>query len=235
MNPGNPEKVRGMKTHGWHSEYTVIEEIYHAITHGLGVLLSIIGMAVLVAIAVLRGDITDVISVSIYGATLILLYTASTVYHAIPVPSARPWLQQLDHSAIYLLIAGTYTPFALITLQGAWGWTILAIVWTMAVIGVTVKMARIPHSNRLSLVLYLVMGWVVIIAIKPLVENLETGGLVLLVLGGLAYTGGAYFYAKDSKPYFHAIWHLFVLAGSMLHYFAILFYVLPDGPAVVCV
>lgn len=218
----------------WQNEYTIAEEIIHSVTHGFGTLLSIVGMAVLVAVAALYGDIIDVVSVSIYGATLILLYGASTIYHAIPLPRAKPWLQQIDHSAIYLLIAGTYTPFALITLRGAWGWIIFAIVWTMAVIGISVKMARIPHSDRLSLILYLVMGWVVIIAIKPLIENLATGGLILLIVGGLCYTGGAYFYARDSQRYNHAIWHLFVLAGSIFHYFAILYYVLPDAPSLLC-
>lgn len=219
-----------MQADGYVEEYSVAEEITHAITHGIGALLSIGGLAVLIAYAALYGNALHVTSVGIYGATLVLLYTASTIYHSIPHPRAKPWLQQLDHSAIYLLIAGTYTPFTLVSLNGPWGWTLFSLVWLMAITGVIIKMARIPHSERFSLSLYLVMGWLVLIAIKPMIENVETGGLVLLLLGGLSYSFGAIFYAWDRLAFNHAIWHLFVLAGSMFHFFAILYYVIPSDP-----
>jgi hemolysin III len=219
-----------MQTEACTEQYSVTEEIVHAITHGVGALLSIGGLAVMIAFSVLYGNALLVTSVSIYGATLILLYTASTVYHSIPHPRAKPWLQQLDHASIYLLIAGTYTPFTLVSLQGPWGWTLFGLVWAMAITGVTMKMARIPHTEKFSLGLYLLMGWLVIIAIKPMLDSVETGGLILLLIGGLSYTFGAIFYAWDRLAFNHAIWHLFVLSGSIFHFFAILFYVIPDNP-----
>ncbi len=209
------------------SEYTPHEEIANSITHGIGVLLSIAGLAVLVTFASSRGDIWHIVSCSIYGVTLILLYAASTLYHSIPITRIKGLLRTLDHSAIYLLIAGTYTPFMLVNLRGPWGWSLFGTIWAIALLGIILKTTTFGRLPGISLGFYLVMGWIVVIAIKPLITNLDRGGLELLVLGGLAYTGGVIFYLWEKLPYSHAIWHLFVLAGSAFHFFAILFYVIP--------
>ncbi len=207
--------------------YSLAEEIVHAITHGVGVLLSIAGLAVLVAYASLNGNGWHIVSSSIYGATLILMYTASTLYHSIPSPRAKPVLRQLDHAAIYLLIAGTYTPFLLVNLRLDGGWILFAVIWALALFGVVFEMTGYRPFKRASLWLYLGMGWLVVVAVKPLLQQVSVGGLVLLLLGGLAYTAGALFYVRKGMKYHHVIWHLFVLAGSILHYFAVLFYVIP--------
>jgi hemolysin III len=207
--------------------YTVAEEIAHAITHGVGLLLSVAGLVVLIILASAHGDAWHVVSCSIFGATLVLLYAASTLYHAIPSPRAKEVLRVLDHAAIFLLIAGTYTPFVLVNLRGGWGWSLFGVVWGLAALGVVLEAVAKQRVKVLSLVLYLGLGWLVAIAIKPLLENVATGGIVLLVLGGLAYSGGVVFYIWRRLPYHHAVWHLFVLAGSVLHFFAVLFYVIP--------
>ena len=212
------------------SAYTIAEEIAHAVTHGLGALLSIGGLAVLVAFSARYGDVWHVISTSIYGATLILLYTASTLYHAIPHPGAKLLLQRLDHAAIFLLIAGTYTPFTLVSLRGDWGWALFALVWAIAIAGVILELACVKRYEKLSLSLYLGLGWIVIIAIKPMLRSVEMGGLLLLLAGGLSYSLGVIFYAWEKLAYNHAIWHVFVLAGSVLHFFSIFLYVVPPGP-----
>lgn len=217
---------------GWLQEYSIGEEIAHAVTHGVGIPLSIAGLVLLVTFSALYGDAWHVVSSAIYGSTLVLLYTASTLYHGIPHERVKPILQKLDHAAIFLLIAGTYTPFTLVTLNGsAWGWTLFGIVWTTAVVGIWIELGNNKKLQRWSLLLYLLMGWVVVIAFKPLVGNLASGGLALLVSGGLAYTLGAAFYAWERLHWNHAIWHLFVLAGSVLHFMAVFFYVIPDGTA----
>ena len=207
--------------------YSVAEEIAHAITHGVGLLLSIAGLVLLIVLASLHGDAWHIVSCSIFGATLVLLYAASTFYHAIPSPRAKEVLRVLDHAAIFLLIAGTYTPFVLVNLRGGWGWTLFGVVWGLAVLGVVLEAVAKQRVKVLSLVLYLGLGWLVAIATKPLLENVATGGIVLLVLGGLAYSGGVVFYVWRKLPYHHAVWHVFVLAGSVLHFFAVLFYVIP--------
>lgn len=209
------------------ARYSFAEEIAHSITHGLGVLLSIAGLAVLVAYASLNGNAWHVVSCSIYGASLILLYSSSTLYHSIHYPPAKAVLQRLDHAAIYLLIAGTYTPFLLVNLRGPWGWSLFATVWSIAVAGVVLEFIRQRRFKRLSLVLYLGLGWIVLVAIDPMLDRVETGGLVLLLIGGLCYSFGVIFYLWKKLVYHHAIWHLFVLAGSVLHFFAVLFYVIP--------
>ncbi len=207
--------------------YSVAEEIAHAITHGVGLLLSIAGLVILVVFASLRGDAWHIVSVSIYGATLVLLYTASTFYHALTPPGAKSVFRILDHAAIYLLIAGTYTPFALVNLRGAWGWTLFGLVWSLAALGVVLEATAKQRFKILSLVLYLGLGWLGAIAVKPLLHSVESRGIVLLVAGGLAYTGGVAFYGWRGLRYHHAIWHVFVLAGSLFHFFAVLFYVIP--------
>ncbi len=211
------------------TNYSVGEEIANSITHGIGALLSIGGLAVLVGFASLRGDAWHIATCSIFGSTMILLYIASTLYHSIPIPSVKGILRQIDHSAIYLLIAGTYTPFVLVSLRGHWGWTLFGIIWGIAITGIALKATSFGRLPWVSLSLYLTMGWVVIIAIKPMLAAIDQGGLILLLLGGLTYTGGIVFYVWKKLPYSHAIWHLFVMAGSSLHFFAILLYVIPDG------
>lgn len=219
-----------MKTNTYSENYSVGEEIAHAITHGIGIPLSIAALAILVAFSALYGDAWHVTSTAIYGVTLILLYTSSTLYHGIPNIRAKLILQQLDHAAIFLLIAGTYTPFTLVSLRGPWGWTLFGLVWGIAILGVTVELLGNSKLRRWSLALYLGMGWLVVIAIKPMLANVESGGLLLLLGGGLCYSLGAVFYAWERLSYNHAIWHIFVLAGSILHFFSVLFYVVPSAP-----
>lgn len=211
------------------TNYSVGEEIANSITHGIGALLSIGGLAVMVVFASLRGDAWHIASCSIFGTTLILLYVASTLYHSIPLPNIKGILRTIDHSAIYLLIAGTYTPFMLVNLRGPWGWSLFGIIWGIAVTGIILKTTSLGRRPGFSLGLYLLMGWIIVIAIKPMLAVLDQGGFELLLLGGLTYTGGVVFYAWKKLPYNHAIWHLFVMAGSCFHFFAILFYVIPRG------
>lgn len=209
------------------SYYNKGEEIANSITHGVGIILSIAGLAVLTAFAALFGSAWHIVSCSIYGATQILLYTASTLYHSIPMPRVKAIMRHLDHAAIFIFIAGTYTPFTLVNLRGVWGWSILAVVWTVAVVGILMQGRLIKQRAFVTVLPYLAMGWIVVIGIKPMLQNVAPGGLALLVAGGLAYSLGCIFYVWRRVPYHHAIWHLFVLAGSAFHYFAILFYVIP--------
>ena len=209
--------------------YTPGEEIAHAVTHGIGVLLSIAGLAVLVAFASLYGDAWHITSSSIYGVTLIFLYTASTLYHGIPQPAAKRVLRRIDHAAIFLLIAGTYTPFTLVNLRGVWGWSLFGLVWGFALLGVVLETVLKRRIKWLSLTLYLGLGWLVVIAIEPLLGAVAAGGLILLLAGGLCYTLGVIFYVWKRLAYHHAVWHLFVMAGSLLHFFSIFFYVLPPA------
>jgi len=209
------------------NQYTLAEEIAHAITHGVGLLLSVAGLVVLIVLASLRGDTWHVVSVSVYGAALVLLYSASTFYHALPAPRAKRVFRTLDHAAIYVLIAGTYTPFMLVNLRGGWGWALFGVVWGLAVLGIVLEAVAKQRVRVLSVFLYLGLGWLIAIAVKPLVQSVEPGGLVLLVAGGLAYSVGVVFYGWKRLPYHHAVWHLFVMAGSLFHFFAVLFYVIP--------
>lgn len=208
--------------------YTIKEEVAHALTHGVGAVLSIVALVFMLIWAAAYGDAWHIVAASIYGASLILLYTASTLYHAFPWPRIKTVFQQLDHAAIYILIAGTYTPFALINLRDAWGWTLLGVAWGIALVGVVLELSLKKRVGWLSLTLYLGMGWMAIIAINPMIDNVDSGGLMLLVAGGLAYTLGVVFYVWKSLPYHHAIWHLFVLAGSVFHFFSIFYFVLPQ-------
>jgi hemolysin III len=207
--------------------YSVREEIAHSVSHGVGILLSLAGLVALVVVARRTGSAGHVAACSIYGASLVLLYLASTLYHGIPSLSAKRILRVLDHSAIYLLIAGTYTPFSLISLRGDLGWTLFGLVWGLALLGIALKVAAIGRFRWLSMLLYLGMGWLALIALKPLTLAVSAGGVTLLFLGGVAYTLGTVFYGWRRLPYHHAVWHALVLAGSVLHYFAVLLYVLP--------
>jgi hemolysin III len=210
--------------------YTLAEEIAHAVTHGVGIVLAIVGLAVLLTLAAPFGDAWLLGSCAVYGATLILLYVASTLYHSIPerlLPGARRVLRVLDHCAIYLLIAGTYTPFTLISLRGRWGWALFGVVWTLAVCGIVFKLVGTGTLRGFSVVSYIAMGWCVVVALEPLSAAIPTRGLVLLVAGGVAYTLGTVFFGMTRLRYHHAVWHLFVLAGSVLHFFAVVESVIP--------
>ena len=201
-------------------------ERLNAWTHLVGTMLSISGASVLITLAAMMGDPWKIVSVSIFGATLILLYSASTLYHSLR-GRAKAILRKLDHLSIYLLIAGTYTPFCLVTLRGVWGWTLFGIVWGLALIGMLQEIRPRSEARILSLVIYAVMGWVIVIATGPLLDHLETTGLILLATGGLLYTGGIVFYAFDDRfRHWHGIWHLFVIGGSLLHYLTIALYVI---------
>lgn len=207
--------------------YSIKEEIANSITHGVGLILAIAGLGVLIAFASRLGNAWHVVSCTIFATTLILQYTFSTLYHSIQLPRAKSIMRVLDHSAIFLLIAGTYTPFMLVNLRGTWGWTLFAVIWSLALLGVLFQVSLLRRWQGLSLGLYIGMGWVVVVAIKPMLDAVAPGGLILLLLGGLAYTSGVIFYLWKSLRYHHAIWHGFVLAGSILHFFAVLFYVIP--------
>ncbi len=207
--------------------YSIREEIANSITHGIGILLAIAGLAVLTAFASLYGTAWHIVACSIFGGTMILLYTASTLYHSIQGEKARPVLRVLDHAAIFLLIAGTYTPFTLVNLRGPWGWSLFGIIWGLAVTGIVLEICLNPKFRYIIVGLYIAMGWAIVVAIKPMLAAVAPGGLWLLLAGGLCYTFGVIFYIKKSIPFNHAIWHLFVLAGTVLHFFAILFYVIP--------
>lgn len=207
--------------------YSLREEIANSITHGIGTVLAIAALCILIVFAGRYGNAWHIVSVCVYGTTLILLYTVSTLYHSIQNHRLKGILRILDHSAIYLLIAGTYTPFTLVNLRGPWGWWLFGVVWGFAALGVMIQVLPQRRWRAVSMSLYFGMGWAVVVAIKPLVQTVATGGVVLLVLGGLAYTSGIVFYALEKVKYNHAIWHLFVLTGSVIHFFAVLFYVVP--------
>jgi hemolysin III len=202
------------------------EEIANSITHGVGFALSVIGLIVVVAAAVATHDPWRVAAASVYGVTLVLLYAASTLYHALPGRRVKLVFQRLDHAAIYLLIAGTYTPFVLGPLRGAWGWTLFGIVWGLAVLGTVLKGVFGVRLAVLSTVVYIVMGWLVVIAAGPLAAQLPAPGVQWLVAGGVLYTLGVIFFAWERVRYSHAVWHLFVLAGSVAHFCAVFWYAL---------
>lgn len=209
------------------SERTVPEEIANSVGHGIGVGLSVAAIALLVVFAATRGDAWRVVSLSIFGSTLFLLYLASTLYHAVRGERAKRVLQVVDHSAIFLLIAGTYTPVALVTLRGPWGWTLFGLIWGLALAGVVSKIFFIDRMKWVSVVFYVGMGWLVLIALGPLLSAAPTGLMIWLVFGGVCYTLGVVFFLWKKLPYHHAIWHLFVLAGSICHFFGMLFHVAP--------
>lgn len=209
------------------SDYSAREELANSITHGIGVLFAIAGCAVLAVFASLYGTTWHVVACSIFGATMVLLYTASTLYHSIHWQKARSILRFLDHSAIFLLIAGTYTPFTLVSLHGPWGWSLFGTIWGLAITGIVLEFFLSARLRYLLVGLYVAMGWTMVVAVKPLLAAVAPGGLLLLLAGGLCYTIGVPLYVKKSIPFNHAIWHLFVLAGSILHFFAILLYVIP--------
>ncbi|MCK6602416.1 MAG: hemolysin III family protein [Bacteroidetes bacterium] len=203
------------------------DELVNALTHGIGVGLAIAGLVLLVVYGAVNGTAVHVVSGSIFGATMVILYLASTLYHSFPWPETKRIFKIIDHSSIYLLIAGTYTPFTLVTLDGAWGWTLFGIIWGLALAGVIFKTMFTGRFPRLSSLIYLGMGWLIVIAIKPLYDALSFWGLFWLFAGGLSYTFGVIFYSWKSLPFSHGIWHLFVLGGTICHFFAVFWHVIP--------
>ena len=203
---------------------SVREEMANSISHGLGLVLALIALPILVLSAIRIGSTHYIVGAIVFGATMVLLYLASTLYHSITHEAAKRVCRLFDHSAIFLLIAGTYTPFTLGVLRGAWGWTLLAIIWSLAIVGIVIK--ALPHTRHswISMVLYLVMGWLAIVAIKPILHLVPVAGIVLILAGGVAYTGGLVFFAAPRLRYSHFIWHLFVIAGTTCHFFAVLWY-----------
>lgn len=201
------------------------EELVNSITHGFGLLLSIIGSAMLVVPAIVHGDIKRTICFSIYGSSLIAMYAASTLCHGFSLGRTKNIFTLIDYSAIYLLIAGTYTPLALISLRGVWGWSFFCTIWAMALAGITFTLILGERAQVLSIVIYLLMGWLGLFAIPHIIKNISFGAIVLLITGGILYSLGVIFYFREKLSFHHAIFHIFVLGGSLCHYFAILFYV----------
>ena len=200
--------------------YTQGEEIANSVTHGIGAALAVAGLTVLVVLSAIYGDAWRVISFSIYGGSLIILYSASTIYHSVQHPKAKRLFRNLDHTSIYVLIAGTCTPFMLIAVRGAMGWTLLAIVWAMALTGIIWKIFFIGRLEVIATIMYIFMGWLGVIAFRQMLVNIPPLGVTMLFAGGIVYTLGVIFYAWEKLPYNHAIWHLFVLGGSICHFFA---------------
>jgi len=224
MNPNSLNKVKATKETSY---YSLGEEIANSVTHGIGALLSIVALTMLVILAVTQDDPVRIVSAAVYGSSLTLLFLFSTLYHSLPGSRIKKIFQLLDHCAIYLLIAGTYTPVLLISLKGAWGYSLMVIIWSLALFGIFFKVffgeERFP---KLSLFIYISMGWLIIIASTEMMTAIPPGGLVLLAVGGVVYTAGVVFYVRDHMPYNHAVWHLFVLGGSICHFFAVYKYVL---------
>ena len=202
-------------------------EVANAVTHGLGTGLAVAALVLLTVYAVLYGNAWHIVSFSIYGATLVLLYLCSTLYHSFQDKRVKHFFRILDHSSVYLLIAGTYTPFTLVTLRGPLGWTMFGVIWGLALGGIVFKAFFVDRYAVVSTIFYVIMGWLIIGSIKPLLQNLAQGGIILLVGGGLLYSAGVFFYARTRNLYNHAVWHLFVLGGSICHFFSVLYYVLP--------
>ncbi|HET8770496.1 MAG TPA: hemolysin III family protein [Gemmatimonadaceae bacterium] len=211
-----------------HRPQTTFEEIANCIVHGAGLFGSLVALPVLMSAAAGRRDPWQLAGSAVFGLTLVVLYLASTLYHAVPASRAKHVLRVVDHSAIYLLIAGTYTPFMLGALRGPWGWTLLVIIWALALAGIGTKLTIGFRYPRLSTALYLLMGWLMVVGIQPLMANVSREGILWLLAGGLCYTGGVVFYVTDARIRFgHALWHVFVLAGSVCHFVAVLGYAAP--------
>jgi hemolysin III len=210
---------------GGHPEQSLAEEITNSISHGLGLTAALVGIPMLIIKAAQGGDAAFIVGACIFSTTIVLLYLTSTLYHAIPPGRGKRVFKILDHSSIFLLIAGTYTPFTLGVLRGAWGWTLFGIIWGLAAVGVGLKAFGRAARPIYSTGLYLLMGWMVVIAVQPMLAKVPVAGLLWLLAGGLFYTGGVVFFATDERlQYGHFIWHLFVLAGTACHYFAVFWY-----------
>jgi hemolysin III len=210
---------------------TLRYELANSATHGAGLALSVAGCALLVTLAALRGNAWHIVACSVYGATLVCLYAASTLYHSVRSRRLKRIFRVIDHSSIYLLIAGTYTPFTLVSLRGAWGWTLFGVVWGLTLAGILFKVWFVDRVPIVSTIVYVLMGWLVIIAVKPVLAMVPMAAIVWLAAGGLLYTAGVAFFAWQRLPYHHAIWHVFVLGGSVCHFVAVLYYVVPGKGA----
>ncbi|MCX7714761.1 MAG: hemolysin III family protein [Clostridia bacterium] len=208
--------------------YTVGEEIFNAVSHGIGALLSAAAFALLVVCAALYGDGYSIASAIVFGTSLVVLYSMSAVYHIATNATAKYVLRVFDHCSIFLLIAGTYTPYLLVTIRSVLGWTMFGLIWAAALVGVVLNCISMERFRRTSLICYVCMGWAIVFAMKPIASAMESTGLVLLIAGGIVYTIGVIFYVMKKYKYMHSVWHLFVLAGSICHYFSILLYVLPN-------
>jgi len=201
---------------------TTRDELANSLTHGIGVFLSIAGLIILILVAAFYGNVWHVVSFSIYGTSLVILYSFSTLYHSVRHPGVKKSLRFLDHSSIYILIAGTYTPFALVSLRGGWGWSLFGVIWACAFVGVLLKYFFTGRYEILSVIVYIAMGWLCLIALKEITVRVPGMSIILLLSGGVSYTAGVVFYAWKKVPYHHAIWHVFVFTGSLFHYFAVL-------------
>jgi hemolysin III len=199
------------------------EEVFNSITHGIGTLLSVAALVLLVILSVGKGDIWHIVSYTIYGSTLVLLYLSSTLYHSFTKEKLKNLFARFDHAAIFLLIAGTYTPFLLTVLRGTFGWILFGIIWGVAVIGVVIRSIYLTRFRKLMVALYLAMGWMFVVAVGPMIKNLPILSIIFLFLGGIFYSVGVIFYVKRNLKYGHGIWHLFVLAGSIMHFFAVIY------------
>ena len=202
--------------------YTLGEEITNAITHGVGALLGAVGTAYMIVLSAIKGDVWWVVTSAIYGFTLILLFTMSTIYHALKPNRAKKVFRVFDHASIYLLIAGTYTPITLGVMRNALGWVLFSVVWGISILGIVLNSVSIEKFKKISMVFYIVTGWAVIMAIQPMLSLMNMKSLLLMLFGGIAYTGGIVFFALKKVRYMHSIWHIFVLLGAVLQYFAIL-------------
>jgi hemolysin III len=200
------------------------EEIANTISHGLGLVLALVAVPILIAAAMPAGNIHFTVGVSVFGGTMVLLYLASTLYHSLTHEAAKQLFRLFDHTAIFLLIAGTYTPFSLGVLRGPWGWSLLAAIWTLAIVGITLKVRKRTRHSSICIALYVIMGWLAVVAVKPMLMLIPVPGILLIVAGGIAYTGGLAFFAAQRIRYNHFIWHLFVIAGTTCHFFAVLWY-----------
>ena len=216
-----------MKKSSANAEYSVLEEYLHAATHGVGVILSILGLSWMLTMSISVGDPWRIVASSIYGASLILLFLASTVYHGMHASRHRDTFKMLDHCAIYLLIAGTYTPFLLVAMRGTAGWWLFGTVWVLATAGIIKKLVLKHRFPKLALASYLGFGWLAVLVAPQMAAAIGTNGLAWLVAGGLCYTVGAVFYAAEKLPFNHTVWHVFVLGGGICHFLGIVWYVLP--------
>ena len=206
-------------------KYPLGEEIANSVTHGVGAIFSVVALTLMVVFASFGADPWRIVSVSIFGASLIVLYLASTLYHAFPWPRVKKIMRVFDHSAIYFLIAGTYTPYLLVNMRGPWGWSLFVVLWTATVAGCFFKAFCMGRWNYISTLIYVAMGWSMLVALKPALQTIPTGALVLMLIGGIFYTFGVVFYLWERLPYNHAIWHLFVLGGSVTHFVAVFCFV----------
>lgn len=228
------EEFKKVKPRAFSNDYThrwnVHEEVANSITHGIGILLGVAALVIMIIVAAMHDSVDGIVSGAIFGSSLIISYVSSVFYHAILNPGVKRFFRILDHCCIFLLIAGSYTPFALVTLHGPLGWSLFGFIWGLAIIGIILKFKYVGRYEMLSTIIYVLMGWIAVAVSVQLFEHLMLGGIIWLIIGGVAYTLGVIFFIYERVPFFHTIWHLFVLAGGIAHFFCIVFYVLPYPP-----